>query len=140
MSNEDKARLEYLPASKQQPKQRLENIEEKKKSGFLPEPGQKLPNTGNGNGGDMVNFYDEINQRQTKTWEKIYTNAKYNPFVPLGVLVTVGVLFNGLWAMKSKDRAKSQRMMRYRIAAQGSTVIALVVGTMASQYFYRPTD
>jgi hypothetical protein len=32
-----------------------------------------------------------------------------------GCLITVGVLANGILAFRNKDRAKSQRMMRYRV-------------------------
>ena len=82
-------------------------------------------------------FSDEIDENKAKTLQKVKTLTKQNPFVPIGVLVTVGILGNGLFAMKNKDKHKSQRMMRYRVAAQGFTVIALVIGTMATQYFYK---
>ena len=83
-------------------------------------------------------FSDELDENKAKTLHKIGQLAKRNPFVPIGVLVTVGVLGRGLFAMKSKDQGKSQRMMRYRVAAQGFTVIALVIGTVAAQFVYKP--
>lgn len=117
----DGSKLEYLA-----PRPKSMSIEEKK-AGYLPEPSAPITLENN--------FYDEVNQNSSRSWHKLTEAVKKNPFVPLGCLVTVGVLANGILAMRSKDRLKSQRMMRYRIAAQGSTIIALVVGTMASNYF-----
>jgi hypothetical protein len=86
------------------------------------------------------NFYDEINQNKGHTTEKLKRAMKSNPFVPLGCLVTIGVLVNGLIALKNKDKVKSQRMMRYRVAAQGTTIIALIAGTLVSTYFAKSSS
>ena len=102
------------------------------KSGFLSPPIQQVqasPNTA-----QMKSFSQELDENQEKRMERLKKLAKYNPLVPIGCLVTIGILGNGLYAMKSKDKHKSQRMMRYRVAAQGITVIALVMGTMATQF------
>ncbi|RMZ93312.1 HIG1 domain family member mitochondrial [Brachionus plicatilis] len=120
MSN-DGSKLEYLA-----PRAKPVSIEDKK-GGYLPEPSDRMTLENN--------FYDEINKNNSRSWDKLSEGVKKNPFVPLGCLVTIGVLANGILAMRNKDRLKSQRMMRYRIAAQGSTIIALVIGTMASNYF-----
>jgi len=45
-----------------------------------------------------------------------------------GLLATVGILLNGIWQMRKGNQAQSQKMMRYRVIAQGLTVIALVGG------------
>lgn len=84
-----------------------------------------------------VDFYKEVMQEQDKM-SRIRHLAKKNPFVPLGCLITAGILINGFLAMKRGDRAKSQRMMRYRVAAQGITIVALIGGTMVTQYFVGP--
>lgn len=131
--------LEYLPASRQTPKHEQQKnldaiIETKKRYGYLEEPShRKSMSQSSTIDAPMVSYYDEVN-RTDSMWTKMQKIGKYNPFVPLGCLVTLGVLANGVWAMRKKDTAKSQRMMRYRIAAQGTTIIALVVGTMISQY------
>ena len=88
----------------------------------------------------MKGFYEEVAEKKTKSMEKFTNMAKYNPFVPIGCLVTIGVLFNGLLAMKNKDRLKSQQMMKYRVAAQGATIVALIAGTFVTQFFYTPKD
>ena len=134
-------KLEYLPPkqSTQSVVMNKELIEAKKGGYILPPPldvtqqkqtkdlafGQNQPQ----------NFYDEVEANKIRSWDKVYKVLKYNPFVPLGCLVTVGVLINGVRAMRLKDRNKSQQMMRYRVAAQGSTLIALVLGTMVANYW-----
>ena len=45
--------------------------------------------------------------------------------VPLGCGVTAAVLLRGLYAFNTGNGALSQRMMRYRILAQGLTVLAM---------------
>lgn len=50
----------------------------------------------------------------------------------VGLIATVVILTNGVWSMTKGDRAKSQRLMRARVMAQGFTVAALVGGIMWS--------
>ena len=47
-----------------------------------------------------------------------------------GCLTTVTVLGIGVYAVSRGNTALSQRMMRYRVAAQGATVLALVMGSL----------
>lgn len=49
-----------------------------------------------------------------------------------GLAATVGILANGIWQMRTGNQAKSQKMMRLRVLAQGLTVFALVGGVMWS--------
>lgn len=49
-----------------------------------------------------------------------------------GCLLTAGVLSYGLWSFRKGNREMSQYMMRARIAAQGFTVAALIVGVVMS--------
>jgi len=60
--------------------------------------------------------------------EKIRRKTLENPFVPAGALVTTVILGIGLWTMKTKNTRLSQKMMRARVAAQFSTIAALVGG------------
>jgi uncharacterized membrane protein YidH (DUF202 family) len=49
-----------------------------------------------------------------------------------GCLATLGALSYGLWSFKQGKRQMSQYMMRLRIAAQGFTVVAMMVGIAIS--------
>ena len=92
---------------------------------YLPPPGQT---------DEELSYYDQVVKRETKM-EKLRNLSKKNPFVPLGCLITAGILLNGLLAMKRGDTAKSQRFMRYRVAAQGITILAVLGGTTVTSYF-----
>jgi len=46
------------------------------------------------------------------------------------LIATTAILANGIWQMKTGNQAKSQRMMRLRVFAQGFTVAALIGGIM----------
>jgi hypothetical protein len=54
------------------------------------------------------------------------------PLIPFGATVTLGFLLAGLTSMRSGDKARSQWMMRGRVAAQGFTVIAIYFGIQAA--------
>lgn len=51
-----------------------------------------------------------------------------NPLVPVGALITAGVLTAGLISFKRGNSHLSQLLMRARVIAQGGTV-AIMVGT-----------
>ncbi|KAG5028069.1 hypothetical protein AAZX31_05G034000 [Glycine max] len=51
-----------------------------------------------------------------------------NPFVPIGALVTAGVLTAGLISFRQGNSQLGQKLMRARVVVQGATV-ALMVGT-----------
>ncbi|CAN0415065.1 unnamed protein product [Lampetra fluviatilis] len=60
--------------------------------------------------------------------EKFARKTRENPFVPLGVLTTAGVLALGLASFRRGDFARSQTFMRARVLAQGFTLAALMGG------------
>jgi len=49
------------------------------------------------------------------------------PWVPVGCLTTVGVLSVGFGAFIGGNKVLAQYMMRARVAAQGATVVAMVI-------------
>ena len=51
-----------------------------------------------------------------------------------GCLATVGALSYGLLQFKSGNTERSQFAMRLRVFAQGSTVIALILGVVISGF------
>jgi len=55
-----------------------------------------------------------------------------NPLVPIGALMTAGVLTAGLVSFRRGNSQLGQVLMRARVVAQGATV-ALMVGTA---YYY----
>ena len=55
---------------------------------------------------------------------------QFNLFVPIGLVLTVFCLGNGLRHMRLRNTRKSQLMMRGRVMAQGFTVVALVGGLL----------
>ncbi|KAK2663811.1 hypothetical protein Ddye_002385 [Dipteronia dyeriana] len=58
-----------------------------------------------------------------------------NPFVPIGALMTAGVLTAGLISFRRGNSRLGQTLMRARVVVQGATV-ALMVGTA---YYYGDT-
>ncbi|KAG2678980.1 hypothetical protein I3843_11G029300 [Carya illinoinensis] len=66
--------------------------------------------------------------------EKFFEEKKRvrNPLVPIGALLTAGVLTAGLISFKQGNSHLGQMLMRARVVAQGATV-ALMVGTA---YYY----
>ncbi|KAL6504933.1 RING-H2 finger protein atl48 [Orobanche minor] len=55
-----------------------------------------------------------------------------NPLVPIGALMTAGVLTAGLISFRQGNSRLGQKLMRARVVVQGATV-ALMVGTA---YYY----
>ncbi|CAJ2664399.1 RING-H2 finger protein ATL48-like [Trifolium pratense] len=55
-----------------------------------------------------------------------------NPYVPVGALITAGVLTAGLISFRRGNSQLGQKLMRARVVVQGATV-ALMVGTA---YYY----
>jgi len=60
--------------------------------------------------------------------EKLKKKCMREPLVPIGVLATTAILVMGLRAFKKGDRERSQAMMRYRVFAQGATILAVAAG------------
>jgi len=58
--------------------------------------------------------------------------TKQDPFVPMGALLTCGILAGGLYQFNKGNKENSQRMMRFRILAQGATVVAMVAGMLGT--------
>ncbi|KAK3705682.1 hypothetical protein QZH41_009515 [Actinostola sp. cb2023] len=60
--------------------------------------------------------------------EKLLRKVKGNPFIPIGCLLTVGALGYGLFSFLRGNTKMQQQMMRARVLAQGSTLIAVIAG------------
>ncbi|XP_062044644.1 HIG1 domain family member 2A, mitochondrial [Lepus europaeus] len=64
--------------------------------------------------------------------EKFLRKTRENPLVPIGCLGTAAALTYGLYCFHRGQSHRSQLMMRTRIAAQGFTVAAILLGLAAS--------
>ncbi|KAJ3366892.1 Respiratory supercomplex factor 1, mitochondrial [Allomyces arbusculus] len=67
--------------------------------------------------------------------QKLKRKCKEEPLVPIGMALTVFALFKGVSAFRSGDQKTSQQMMRWRVAAQGFTLIAATAGML---YYSKP--
>lgn len=68
-------------------------------------------------------FYEE------SRWQKLRRRIVEEPLIPLGCALTVWALYEATKSMKSGDHAKTNRMFRRRIYAQGFTLLAMVAGS-----------
>ncbi|XP_004449063.1 HIG1 domain family member 2A, mitochondrial [Dasypus novemcinctus] len=64
--------------------------------------------------------------------EKFLRKTRENPMVPIGCLGTAAALTYGLYCFHRGHSQRSQLMMRTRIAAQGFTIAAILLGLFAS--------
>ncbi|KAF2367100.1 Hypoxia induced protein domain [Trinorchestia longiramus] len=62
--------------------------------------------------------------------EKTKKKIQENPFIPIGCIATAGILGMGLVNMMRGNKRNSQLLMRLRVASQGLTVAALLVGAI----------
>ena len=60
--------------------------------------------------------------------DKLKRKSLAQPYVPLGVAVTVYILIQGLRAFRRGDQAQSQKLMRWRVFAQGATIFGIGLG------------
>ncbi|KAB0794730.1 hypothetical protein PPYR_11569 [Photinus pyralis] len=79
---------------------------------------------------EWIKLSDDLDKMaQAETMQaKMKRKMKENPLVPIGCLATVAALCYGLWSFKQGRPQMSQKMMRMRIAAQGFTIVAFIVG------------
>ncbi|KAI9797706.1 MAG: Respiratory supercomplex factor 1, mitochondrial [Piccolia ochrophora] len=71
---------------------------------------------------DDPDFYNE------NRWQKFGRRLKEEPLVPLGCILTCYALYNATKAMRRGDHHEVNRFFRYRIYAQGFTLLAVVAG------------
>jgi hypothetical protein len=65
-----------------------------------------------------------IGKRSESFEEKLYRKVTTEPLVPIGCCVTTYFLSSGIRSFLNRDSARSQLMMRGRVAAQACTVLA----------------
>ncbi|KZF26238.1 hypothetical protein L228DRAFT_235336 [Xylona heveae TC161] len=72
---------------------------------------------------DNADFYEE------NRWQKLFRKLKEEPLVPFGCAVTCYALYQATKSMRRGDHARTNRMFRARIYAQGFTLLAIVAGS-----------
>lgn len=65
-------------------------------------------------------------QRPETFEEKLYRKFKSEPLVPIGCLTTAYFLGSGIRSFYNRDPAKSQTMMRLRVASQFATLLIFI--------------
>lgn len=69
-----------------------------------------------------------IDPKQLDFVERMKFYCKQQPLVPAGVAATVAAVAMAGASVRTGDRATAQQWYRWRVMAQGFTVLALVVG------------
>ncbi|GAA5965100.1 hypothetical protein JCM8115_006660 [Rhodotorula mucilaginosa] len=64
------------------------------------------------------------------TWAKFSRKFKEEPLVPIGCLATVAALLGASSALQKGNRTQFNMFLRYRVAAQGLTLIAALGGSV----------
>ncbi|XP_035582075.1 HIG1 domain family member 2A-like [Zalophus californianus] len=77
-------------------------------------------------------FSPSIYSTQESFKEKFLRKTRENPMVPIGCLGTAAALTYGLYCFHRGQSHHSQLMVHTRIAAQGFTVAAILLGLAAS--------
>ncbi|MCJ1242030.1 Respiratory supercomplex factor 1, mitochondrial [Varicellaria rhodocarpa] len=71
-----------------------------------------------------TDFYEE------SRWQKFSRLLKEEPVIPFGCGLTCWALFGASRSIRRGDSANTNRMFRFRIYAQGFTIVAMVLGSM----------
>lgn len=95
----------------------------------LPDEFETLSRLGKLGGPPVIEGFQPTILEEKKSLFKSFFET-FNPFVPIGLALTVFFLGNGLRHMVLKNTRQSQMMMRGRVLAQGFTVAALVGGVL----------
>ncbi|GAA5868908.1 hypothetical protein JCM5296_003457 [Sporobolomyces johnsonii] len=67
------------------------------------------------------------------TWERFIHKFKEEPLVPIGCAATVAALLAASSALQKGNRTQFNKFLRYRVAAQGLTVVAALGGSIYYQ-------
>ncbi|KAL1588150.1 hypothetical protein WHR41_03185 [Cladosporium halotolerans] len=72
---------------------------------------------------DNADFYEE------SRWQKLRRKIVEEPLIPLGCALTCWALYEATKSMRTGDKARTNRMFRRRIYAQGFTILAMLGGS-----------
>ncbi|GAA6012984.1 hypothetical protein JCM10207_008403 [Rhodosporidiobolus poonsookiae] len=81
----------------------------------------------------------EVSPPPPTNGERFIAKLKEEPLVPLGCAATVAALLAASSALQKGNRTQFNKMLRYRVAAQGFTVFAALGGSLYYQQQRRAT-
>ncbi|BGP15864.1 Respiratory supercomplex factor 1, mitochondrial [Rhodosporidiobolus nylandii] len=76
---------------------------------------------------------NEVSPPPPTNWQKFSTKFKEEPLVPIGCVATVAALLGASSALQKGNRTQFNKFLRYRVAAQGFTVVAALGGSLYYQ-------
>ncbi|GAA5861002.1 hypothetical protein JCM8547_008003 [Rhodosporidiobolus lusitaniae] len=82
---------------------------------------------------DSSGVRDEVSPPPPTNWQKFSAKFKEEPLVPIGCVATVAALLAASSALQKGNRTQFNKMLRYRVAAQGFTVVAALGGSIYYQ-------
>jgi len=72
----------------------------------------------------------KIDPNRETAWQKTVRKGKEEPMVPLGMVLTTAALIGATSSMRKGNRTQFNRMLRFRVIAQGFTVVAALGGSV----------
>ncbi|GAA6027404.1 hypothetical protein JCM8097_007835 [Rhodosporidiobolus ruineniae] len=82
---------------------------------------------------DHTAVQNEVSPPPPTNWQKFVGKFKEEPLVPLGCAATVAALLGASSALQKGNRTQFNKFLRYRVAAQGFTVVAALGGSLYYQ-------
>ncbi|GAA5825790.1 hypothetical protein JCM11251_000370 [Rhodosporidiobolus azoricus] len=82
---------------------------------------------------DASSTQAEVSPPPPTNKEKLIRKLKEEPLVPLGCAATVWALLAASSALQKGNRTQFNKFLRYRVAAQGFTVVAALGGSIYYQ-------
>lgn len=79
----------------------------------------------------MPSSFDHVDpseQRKMNYPELVASKCRENPFVPIGILTTIVTVTIAIAKMKSGNKATANKWFTARIASQGATLAAVILG------------
>ncbi|GAA5906043.1 hypothetical protein JCM6882_003543 [Rhodosporidiobolus microsporus] len=88
---------------------------------------------------DASSVQSEVSPPPLSNKERFIKKIKEEPLVPVGCAATVWALLAASSALQKGNRTQFNKFLRYRVAAQGFTVVAALGGSMYYQQQRRAT-
>jgi len=80
------------------------------------------------NNSPLPSSFDNAEFEEESGFGRLTRRMREEPLIPLGCLATCAALYAAQRSIKAGDKHRTNRMFRLRIAAQGFTIVAMMVG------------